>query len=192
MEGTPYRVCQSHHPLLSYTWGKRAGGVEIWQLLCTGDLSWQSNFFPCVFICIFLSSNHMRHHYAQKNVPLEKKMALKVVSRIPYSSPKSLHFLFTFTNIFWLSSLHSKVWKIFYKSGGRGGTQRHCISTLHLVSASFKFACPITSLLLNHVLKDFAKLRCRSSPSCIGCSGASSFPYKMLLSIFSSILTNRF
>ena len=61
MQGTPSRVCQSHHPLLSYAWGRRAGGVVIWQLLCTRDVSWQSHFFPCVFIYIFLSSNCTSH-----------------------------------------------------------------------------------------------------------------------------------
>lgn len=61
MQGTPSRVCQSHHPVLSYAGGRRAGGGVIWQLLCTRDLSWQTHFFPCVFIYIFLSSNCTRH-----------------------------------------------------------------------------------------------------------------------------------
>lgn len=53
----PWPVCWSHHPLLSYPWGRRAGGAVGWQRLCTGDLSWQNRFFPCVFLYIFLSSN---------------------------------------------------------------------------------------------------------------------------------------
>lgn len=56
-KGTPSRACQSHHPLLSYAWGRRAGGAVLWQLLCTRDLNWQSYSFPWVFIYIFLSSN---------------------------------------------------------------------------------------------------------------------------------------
>lgn len=77
-EGTPSRACQnracqSHLPLLSYAWGRRAGGAVLWQLLCTRDLSWQSYSFPSVFIYTFLSSNRTRHQYVQKNLPLEKK-----------------------------------------------------------------------------------------------------------------------
>lgn len=60
-QGTPSRACQSHHPLLSYAWGRRAGGAVIWQLLFTRDLSRHSHFFPWVFIYIFLSSNCTGH-----------------------------------------------------------------------------------------------------------------------------------
>lgn len=59
--GTPSRACQSHHPLLSYAWGRRAGGAVLWQLLCARDLSWQTYSFASVFIYIFRSSNCTRH-----------------------------------------------------------------------------------------------------------------------------------
>lgn len=60
-EGTPSRGCQSYQPVLSYAWGRRAGGAVLWQLLCARDLSWQSYSSPSVFIYILLSSNCTRH-----------------------------------------------------------------------------------------------------------------------------------
>lgn len=73
----PWPVCWSHHPLLSYPWGRRAGGAVGWQPLCTGDLSWQNRFFPCVFLYVFLPNNCTRHYYVERNVPLEKKTCCK-------------------------------------------------------------------------------------------------------------------